>query len=414
MTLLKVLTALALGLLLLISAAAAQGNGNVVTVNVYENTSDMSITDANLVQIGNTDADLIGNDNMATQELGLISGQQLPPPYGPAGQGITGANFAQIENADADLTGCDITATQALNVTAGENLIVGNLDESGLPDGETNFIQKVDADITDTGSNNVDEQVLSFYAFVTLLTAGNNEQIMRGKIYDSGSNNHVVQDPDVCEGPSADPSPSNPNPSDIPYTMLTRSDFLTAINVTACVDGNANYVNQHIVGSEEGDHLTDSQLIQQAMTFAYVTGNTNIAFQVFNQTYAYNDLTNSKLSEQVAISAGIFGNDNNHDADSLQFANQTAIANDLTNSLANELICLDEQIIGNSNDASQVANTDIENNLLTMSTEFQNIDAAINELGNGNSVDQNIDIVSTDSSAVGGYIVQQTEIETNS
>lgn len=405
----KSLIALALGLLLLVSAVAAQGNGNAVTVNVYENTSDMSITDANLVQIGDTDADLMGNDNTASQELNLISGMHI---FGIA-QSITGADFAQIENADADLTGCDITATQVLDVTAGENQVVGNLDENGLPDGETNFIQKIDADITDTGSNNVDEQVLTFSAFVTLLTVGNNEQIMTGNIYDSGNSNHVVQDPDVCEGPS-DLSPSNPNPSDIPYTMLTRSDFLTAINVTACVDGNANYVNQHIVGSEEGDQLTDSQIIEQAMTFAYVNGNTNTALQVFNQTYLYNDLTNSKISEQIAISAGILGNDNNHDADSFQFANQTAKDNDLTNSLANELICLDEQITGNNNDASQVANTDIENNLLTMSTEFQNIDAAISELGNGNSVDQNIDIVSTDSNAVGGYIVQQTEIETNS
>lgn len=399
------LIAIAFGLLLLVSAVAAQGNGNMATVTVDENTTDISITDANLAQIVEADADLTGNDIMATQDLNLISGEHL---FGIA-QSITGANFAQIESADADLTGSDITATQVLNVTAGENQITGNLDNNGLPDGKTNFIQRVDADIKDTGNNNIDEQVLNFFAFVTLLTVGNNTQVMTGKIDDSGNDNHVIQDPDVCVGPS-DPGSSD----SIPYTLLTRSDFITAINVTACVKGNTNYVNQVILGSEDEDHLTDSKLLEEAMTNVYVNGNTNIALQEFDQTYAHNNLTGSKLYEQIGINANILGNDNNLGIGSGQFANQTATANDLTNSLANELICLDEQIIGNSNDASQVANTDIEDNHLTMSTEFQNVDAKIRELGDGNSVDQSATFESSGNNAVGGHIAQVTDVETNS
>lgn len=393
------IVAVALGLLLLVSAVTAQGNNNVVTVTVNENAADMSITDASLAQIAQADADLTGDCNTATQDLSLISGEHI---FGIE-QSITGANFAQIGMADADLTGNDITAIQDLSITAGENQI------TGLSDGKTNFIQKIEMDIKDTGNNNIDEQNLSIFAFVNLLTIGNLYQISIAKIDDSGNNNHVIQDPDVYAG-SSDP---------IPYTMLTRSDFLQAASLNACVKGNANYVSQTISQLEDEDHLTDSKLSQEALLDAYVNGNTNIAQQSIAQFYAHNDLTDSKLYEQAATKADIQGNNNNLGLGASQIAIQNATANDLTCSTVKEIICLDEQIKGNNNDAISVpdtiqfAKTDFIHNLLTSSTALQSIDAKVKEVGNNNLAEQHITLDSTDNSAVNGNIVQHTDIETS-
>lgn len=403
----RFLIATALCLLLLISVATAQGNGNIVTVTVKENITDMSFIDANFAQIGEASANLTGNDITATQDLNLLTGDHLFD----IGQSIVGANSAQIEEANADLAGNNIQATQKLGLRAGENQIVGNLDENGLPDGKTNFIQKIDVDIKDTGNNNIDEQNLFSYSYVTLLTVGNVNQMITGRIEDSGNNNHIIQDPDACVG---SPDVRAALSDHIPYTILTRSDFIEAFSLNAFVDGNSNYVTQSTTQLENEDHLTDSQIIQESVTDAYVDGNINIVNQSTYQSYGFNDLVGSRFLEQAVVSASILGNNNNLGIDSFQLANQNANATDMTNSLATELICLDEQIIGNSNDANQIANTDIEDSLLTSSMEFQSIDAKIREFGNYNFVEQNVDIVSDDSTAVGGRVVQQIEIETNS
>lgn len=397
----------ALGLLLLVFSAAAEGDNNIIIATVDENTTDMCIIAANHAQIANANADLLGCDNLATQDLDLLTGQHL---FG-VGQSIIGANSAQIEEANADLAGNNIQATQKLGLTTGENQIVGNLGENGLPDGETSIIQKIDADIADTGNNNIDEQNLFSYAYVTLLTIGNVNQIITGEIEDSGNSNHIIQDPDACMG---SPEVRAASSDDIPYTMLTRSDFIETFDLSAYVDGNSNFVTQSTTQLENADHLTDSKIIQKSATDACVDGNINIVDQSNYQSYDSNSLAGSILLEQAGISASILGNGNNLDTDSIQLANQAANFNKMTNSMATELVGLDEQIIGNGNDASQIANTDIEDSFLTASMEYQDIDAKIGEFGNNNLVEQNADIVSNDNTAVGGSVVQQIEIETNS
>lgn len=405
----RCLIAIALGLLLLVSAAAAIGSDNTVITTVYENTSGMCITNGNLAQIIGSNTGILGNDNTATQDLEAISGEQLPEPYGPSGQAVIGANFIQRVNADIDLTGCDTTAMQVLNDTAGENVIVGNLDENGLPDGRTNFIQVVNASIRDSGNNNVDKQFLNYYAFLDLLTIGNMTGISNGNIDVSGNNNQVIQGPSIFIGqyiPSQFDS--------LPFTTLTRSDYIMPITVTACVMGDSNHVQQAVWQSEFMDHLTDSKFLQAAMTTAYVTGNTNNVLQAFNQIYDSNDLTNSKLYLQTDINANILGNGNNLGIGSGQFTVQNAIDNDMTNSFANELITLDEQITGNCNDVIQSAETNTTANCFTDGLELQNINAEANSMGCGNFIDQSADLENLDNCVTGGIITQQVDIQTNS
>lgn len=401
--------AIALSLLLLVSAAAATGNGNIVATAVSEDTTGMCITNGNLAQIVGSNTDILGNENMVSQDLEEISTEQLAPPYGPSGQSIVGANFIQKINADVDLTGCGSMAIQVLNDTAGENVIVGNLNSNGLPDGKTNFIQEVNASIKDAGNNNVDEQFLNFFAFIDLITIGNMIGISNGNIDVSGNNNQVIQGPSISIGQSAQSQSDS-----LPFTMLTRSDYIMPITVTACVMGDSNYVQQAVSQSEFEDHLTDSKFLQAAMTTAYIAGNANNMLQAFSQNYATNDLTNSKLYQQTGINANILGNDNNLDIGSGQFTAQNAIDNDLTNSFANELTTLSQQITGSCNDVAQLAETDTTANCFTDSLEIQSINATANSMGCGNFIGQSPTFESMDNCAVGSFINQQTDIQTNS
>jgi hypothetical protein len=357
----RIVLAIAFGMLLLMSAAAAIGNSNTITATMNEEATGMS---------------------------------------------ITGANFAQIEEADANLMGNNILATQDLSLMAADNQITGDLNNNGLPDGKTNFFQTIDMEIKDTGNNNVDEQQMGIGASGNILTVGNVTQIAMEKIDDSGNDNHVTQDPDVLAG-SSDP------------TCLTRSDFQQAVSLNAYVKGNANDVDQFVSFYESDDSLTDSKFRQQSILNAYVDGNGNKVDQGTIQNAFDNKLISSELVELAIINANILGNDNNLGIGASQRAIQNAGDNDLVCSLAKELICLDEQTKGNNNnaisvvDTIQFAETDLINNCMTASTAFQSIDAKVKEIGSDNNVEQHITLTGMDNKAVDGKILQQTDIETN-
>ncbi len=306
--------AVALGLLLLLSTAAAMGNDNIATVTVNEETTGMSIIGANLAQISDTDAYLLGND---------------------------------------------IFADQAVDMSIANSFL------TGLGDGKTNDVQMADLYIHDTGNDNIDSQSVEFIQGTNPLTIGNISQTTVLEANDKGNGNLIDQ-------------------TAIAYFAFRFSNL-----------------------------LTNSEMGEASVLDACVNGNNNNAIQETNQFATENRLTNSKLYEQAAISSSILGNENNLNGGS-QFTIQLADFNHLTSSRSNELICLDERIAGNNNDAIQFAITDIFENDLTASTVFQNIDVMVRELGNDNFVDQNVNFLSEGNSIVGGRILQETDIETNS
>ncbi len=310
--------AVALGLLLLISAAVAQGNDNIARITVNEETTGMLITGANIAQMDDLDANLMGNNIFANQVVGLM-----------------------IED--------------------------GNL--IGQSNGKTNAIQVADLMLNDTGNANDDSQSVGLAQVENDLTIGNITQI----------------------------------------TMLEADD----IGNENSIDQTAHASTGTFFGLPGPNSLTNSELRQTSVLDACVNGNSNNAIQETNQFITDDILTSSNLYEQASINANILGNENNLGIGG-QGVFQIADNNLLTNSWANQAICLDEQITGNSNDISQLARPYFFANLLTTSTALQSIDMKTEVLGSGNIIDQNADLISESNSAVGGHIVQTTDIETNS
>jgi hypothetical protein len=136
------LIAIAFGLMLLVSAAVAQGNGNTAIVTINERTTDMQITGANVVQMADIDADLMGNDILANQIVGL-----------------------RIE--DGDIT--------------------------GQSNGETNVIQVADLMLNDTGNANADLQSVGIAQVENDLTIGNVTQITLLQADNIGNENSIDQ-----------------------------------------------------------------------------------------------------------------------------------------------------------------------------------------------------------------------------
>ncbi len=312
------LITIAFGLVLLVSTAAAQGNGNTGIAMINEGTSGMLITGANVAQMADIDADLIGNDILANQIVGL-----------------------RIEDGDI----------------------------AGLGNGETNAIQVADLMLNDTGNANVDFQSVGIAQIENDLTIGNITQI----------------------------------------TLLQADDM-----------GNENVVDQSssssigiFFGFIEPNSLTNSELKQTSILDVFVNGNANNAVQGTNQFITDNTLTDSKIYEHADINANILGNENNLGL-GRQGIFQIVGDNLLTSSWASQLVSLDELSSGNLNEVSQLGRPFFFENMLTMSTALQSIDEKAETSGNGNIVDQNVDLTSGGNNAVDGRITQIADIETSS
>ncbi len=307
-----------LGLMLLVSTAAALGNENNGIVTVNEETTGTLITGANLAQVDDISANLIGSNIFAGQIAGLM-----------------------IDD--------------------------GNL--VGQNDGKTNAIQVANLMLNDTGSANVDSQFVAIDQDENDLTIGNITQLTALEADDIASENSIDQSSSSSAG--------------------------------------------NFFGFMEPNLLTNSDLKQTSILDACVNGNINNVVQGTDQFITDNTLTSSKLYEQANINANILGNENNLGLGS-QGVFQIADSNLLTGSSASQRIYLDEQSSGSLNDVSQLARPFLFDNTLTSSTALQSIDVETRTLGDSNTFGQNVDLLSQGNSAVGGQLVQITNIETNS
>lgn len=294
----KDLIAVALSMLLLVSAAAAQGNNNIATVTVNENTTDMSITGANIAQLSDLDANLLGNDNLAGQ---IVESLML----------------------DSDLT--------------------------GLGNGKTNAIQMADFDLSNTGNANRESQVAVFVQGENDLAIGNITQMTVEKLDNIGNNNGVFQGVDAFAGVfSGEGSPN----------LLTNSDLAQTSVFDACVEGNANFVGQLTEQFATDNNLVNSKLYEQADTNANILGNDNNlnGLQTAVQIADANLLTNSWANELICLDEKITGNSN----DVSQNAETNTTANLLTASTELQSINAAAKELGSGNLINQ--NIDLENN----------------------------------------------------
>lgn len=295
----------------------------------------------------------LGNVNTATITVSEVI----------AGTPAIGANIAQVADLDADLLGSDIRADQA----AGLMIVDENL--AGQSSGDTNALQMADLMINDTGCTNVDSQIVGLAQFDNEIAIGNITQMAALEADDIGSENSIDQSSSASAG--------------------------------------------NFFGFIEPNQLTNSDLGQTSVLDACVKGCSNNAVQGTDQFITDNALTDSRLYEQADINANILGNENNLNSGG-QGVFQIADSNLMTGSLASQQIYLDEQSTGSLNDVSQLARPFLSNSLLTESTSLQSIALEARTSGTDNVLDQNSDIRINGDSAVGGQIVQMSDIETNS
>lgn len=306
-------------MLLLVSAAAATGNNNDVDVKVTAETSGTSITDANIAQITIADANLLGSDICATQNLDLSIDDNC----------VTGLTTAE---------GCpDDNGT-------------GN----GLNDGMTNIVQRGEMLLNDTGCGNNDNQAIDLEVEENSLTIGNITQRALQVATVMGNENDVDQATDADAGFVDEEQEGSPN-------CLTNSELKQLSSLNACVTGNENDADQTLDQDAFDNKLTNSKLFEQAVIISNILGCDNDADQSAEQNAEDNCLTNSLVNEIIAQNEQITGNENVAN----QFASTTTDCNDLTSST--ELQAIGETIrqLGNNNDVDQCVTLDSTDNCAT-------------------------------------------------
>ncbi|MFB3764123.1 MAG: hypothetical protein ACE14P_02620 [Methanotrichaceae archaeon] len=283
-----------LGIMLLVSAVAALGSDNNGIVMVNEQTMDMLITGANVAQMSDINANLMGNDILANQ-----------------------ATVLMIED------GC----------------------LTGLDDGRTNAIQVADLMINDIGSTNIDTQFGALYQDENNIAIGNITQVTGMEADDIGCGNSIDQSSSSSAGNFF---------GFIEPNMLTNSDLGQASILNACVDGSANNAVQGIDQFITYNTLTDSEIYEQAKINANILGNENnpaIGSQGVFQNVDSNLLTGSSASQVICLdeqSTGCFN-------DVSQLARPYFYDNALTSSTSLQSIDLEAAAMGAENVLDQNA-----------------------------------------------------------
>ncbi len=288
------LITIAFGLMLLVSTAAAQGNGNTGIVMINEETSGMLITGADTAQIADIDANLMGNDILANQIVGL-----------------------RIE--DGDIVG------------------QGN--------GETNAIQVADLMLNDTGNANVDSQLVGTAQVENDLTIGNITQITVLQADDMGNENVVDQSSSSAIGIFF----GFIEPNSLANSKLKQTSILNAY-----VNGNTNNAVQEVDQFIIDNTLTSSKLYEHADINANIIGNENnlgLGRQGVFQIAGDNLLTRSWASQQVFLDVQSSGNLN----DVSQLGRPFFFDNTLTMSTALQNIDMETGTSGNGNIVDQNA-----------------------------------------------------------
>lgn len=303
--------AIALGLLLLVSAAAATGNNNGAKVDVNSEVSGMDITDANVAQVTNLNANIFGNDICADQKVDI-----------------------QIE--DSCLTG-----------TAGKD---------GCSDGKTSATQCVDLMLNSTGCDNHDSQYVEFAQGCNDITKGNLSQFAAETLNDVGSCNKIDQSSSAFAGvwEHGDCVLGSPN-------CLTNSDLKQVQVLAACVTGDKNQVCQDDNQFATDNSLTNSKLFEQVALVSNTLGCDNEVDQQAVQEAEKNCLTGSLANKIICENSQVTGSKNDVD----QFASTENECNKLT--LSTELQKIDEtaRVLGCNNDVEQCVDLQNKDNCAT-------------------------------------------------
>jgi hypothetical protein len=285
---------LALGLMLLVSTATAQGNSNTGIVTINEETTGMLITGANIAQIADVDANLMGNDILANQIVGL-----------------------RIE--EGDLT--------------------------GQSDGKTNAIQVADLILNDTGNGNVDSQFVEITQVENDLTIGNITQTTVLQADDMGNENSIDQSSSSSAGIFF--GFKEPN-------LLVNSELKQTSILNECVNGNTNNAVQEVDQFIIDNTLTSSRIYEQANINANILGNDNnlgLGRQGIFQIANNNLLTSSWASQRVCLDEQSLGNLN----EVSQLGRPFFFENTLTSSTAQQSIDMKARTSGNENTVDQNA-----------------------------------------------------------
>lgn len=317
----------ALGFLLLIFAAAAIGNNNIANSTVNEEIINTSISGANVAQICNLDANLIGNDIIGGGAF--INETWFIPRY-----------YMQSVSMTVD----------------GSNL-------TGAGDGKTNAIQVADLKLNSTGNANIDFQGIFMGQIMNDLTIGNISQMTVEETNDMGNDNSVSQEsPYGVEGFFAY------------FNSLTNSDLKQISVCYISVNGNSNQAGQDFYYWDFNNDLTNSKIYDQAVLNANVIGNENglrshyLALGQGVSMYSVNnDLTNSWNNKQSCLDMQTTGNGNS----AVQSAESTIESNLLTTSISFQNIDEDVKVLGNSINFYHEARQDAILNLMTNSDLMQ-------------------------------------------
>jgi hypothetical protein len=286
------LITIAFGLMLLVSTAASQGNGNTAVVTINEGTTGMQITGADVAQVVDIDANLMGNDILANQIVGL-----------------------RIEEGDI----------------------------TGQSDGKTNAIQIVDLMLNDTGSANVDSQFVGIAQVENDLTIGNITQITMLQADDTGNENTIDQSSSLSAGIFF---------GFIEPNLLVNSELKQTSILNACVNGNTNNAVQGADQFIVDNTLTSSKFYQHADINANILGNENnlgLGRQGIFQIAGDNLLTSSWASQRVFLDEQSSGNLN----DVSQLGRTFFFDNMLTTSTALQSIDAKARVSGNDNTVDQ-------------------------------------------------------------
>lgn len=286
------LITIAFGLMLLVSAAAAQGNGNTAIVTLNERTTNMQITGANVAQMADIDANLMGNDILANQIVGL-----------------------RIEEGDI----------------------------TGQSNGKTNAIQVVDLILNDTGNANVDSQFVGIAQVENDLTTGNITQITTLQADDTGNENTIDQSSSSSAGIFF---------GFIEPNLLVNSELKQTSILNAYVNGNTNNAVQGADQFIVDNTLTNSKIYEHANINANILGNENnlgLGGQGIYQIAGNNLLTSSWASQQVFLDEQSSGNLN----DVSQLGRSFFFDNMLTTSTASQSIDAKARVSGNDNTIDQ-------------------------------------------------------------
>lgn len=270
---------------------------------------------------------------------------------------LSDACFDQLSDLDANLLGSDIEAIQTVNLMGVDNCL------TGLGPDKTFLMQSGIEMLNDSGCGNSDMQIENLMAVQNSVATG---------------------------------------------------DIIQVIQESSDVQGNGNYVIQNALNAPFSNSLVDSELMQASGLCAVTDGNGNGVLQSSAQIATDNCLTESNFIEEISLSSDIIGCNNiMPEAYNSQLTMETAAFNSMVNAHAIQSVSLDTQSVGDHDLIVLYGTTDLINDCIDDGMVLQNIDANAISMGCNNIITHIVGETNSDSSIIGGNIVQDVSITTD-